>query len=81
MYGIKQFKEAKKMKENYTEKVDKLITELKKGNEFMFNGYIVDCIKEFMPISKSEIRTAFLFAGLKPSKEDIKFIYSGVGLK
>lgn len=65
------------MKENYTDKVDLLVTELKQ-QEFIFVGVLVDCIKEFLPISKSEIRTAFLYAGLKPSKEDIKFIYGEV---
>ena len=63
------------MKEKYTDKTDNLITELKKGSEYMFVGYIADCIKEFMPISKSEIRTAFIYAGLKVPKADIKFIY------
>ena len=63
------------MKENYTDKTDKLITELKKGSEYMHVGYIVDCIKEFMPISRSEIRTAFSYSGIEPSNEEIKFIY------
>ena len=68
------------MKEKYTDKTDNLITELKKGSEYMFVGYIADCIKEFMPISKSEIRTAFIYAGLKVPKADIKFIYNQLGL-
>ena len=65
------------MKENYTDKVDALVTELKK-QEYIFVGVLVDCIKEFLPISKSEIRTAFIYAGLKPSRDDIKYIYEGV---
>lgn len=65
------------MKENYTERVDRLITELKK-HDYLFNGFIVDCIKEFPNISRSEIRTAFIYAGIKPTKEDIKYIYEQV---
>lgn len=68
------------MKENYTKKVDKLITELKK-QDFILVGVLVDVIKEFMPISKSEIRTALIYAEIKPPKEDIKFIYEQLRIK
>jgi len=62
------------MKENYTDKVDKVVTELKK-QDFILVGVIVDVLREFLPLKRSEIRTAFIYAGLKPPREDIKFIY------
>ena len=47
------------MKENYTDKVDLLITEFKK-QEYIFLGVLVECIKEFLPISRSEIRKCII---------------------
>ena len=51
-----------------------LITEIKK-QDYIFNAVLAECIKESGVKSKSEIRTAFLYAGVKPSREDYKYIY------
>jgi len=67
------------MKENYTKKVDKLITKLKESDIY-FLGVIVETIEKFKPISKSEIRTALAYTQIETTQEQNRFIYEQIGI-